>query len=396
MSNLNITRNTFLEKEELTRLQKFMINNVTHDLFVANSRSYGVVQSDFINTIPTDWLIQAGTNSGSIKISTDSRTFDSDGLMSFQPAFDNYVVPADIWYWVRVSHQYTPTEIGTVSVDASGNLTGIGTKFSEVLRGMSTDVPVKIKFIKTDSSAPVNDQVYTIVSSVSDTAAIIIGATSVFTAETNLKYIVIGTTPVSEILSAEQLLGIYNYDSCLVELVAEETADTPPSIGYIAGKNFYVARIKNISGLVSVTDKRTGNWWDFNIRGLFDKLDKSNNLSDILDAVAARANLDVYSKEEIDAKFNSSNKILFAGSFSVGNVAAGAGSGFNITFPSVGTAEYYVIGTMISNNWVHPEDDSNIMFTVGVLKTSTSFYLHVKEQGASTQNLTFEYLLIKK
>lgn len=298
MSTLNITRNIFLEKEELRRLQQFLADDITQKLFVKNTVSFGLVLSDFVNPNPLDFQIQVGTNVGTIKLANDSFALDLDGLLVSMKAVDNLAVPSNgAWYWVRVSHQYDPTEAGTCSIDINGNLTGVNTLFQDVLRGQATEVPTKIKFRKADGSALVNSQAYELVDVTSNISASLTGGS--FVAESNLQYIVVGATPISEFLTAEQLTGLYQYDSCNVELVAEEVLNTPPVINFIDDKTFYVARVQNISGTVSVQDKRS-QWWSFNIPGIGDKMTKTSNLSDLTDLAAARSNLEVYSKTETD------------------------------------------------------------------------------------------------
>ena len=399
MSQLNITRNTFLEKEELTRLQEMMMDNVTHKLFVANTSAYGVVQSDFISLVPLDFQIQAGTNAGTIKISKQSYAFDSAGNLISQAPIDNIAVTSGTAYWVKISYKSTATEVGTVSVDAVGNLSGTGTYFNQVLRGQSTDVPTKIKFVNvTDESQSgiTNDSTYEVVQVTGDNAAIIIGATSTFTPQSGMKYVVIGATPVSESVSSEQFDGLYKYDGCKIEFIAESTLNTMPTVNYLPGLQFYLARVYNDSGTVTILDERF-DWWTFNIRGLSGKMDKTSNLGDIIDYVAARANLGVYSKAEVDALVSGMNKFLYAGSYYIGDVVGTDHvQNYTISFPSIGTESYYVIGTMVYGSTVTAAEDTTIIHTVSFVRTSTSFILTVRETGSYTQHLTYEYLLIKK
>lgn len=309
MSNLNITRNIFLEKEELVRFQQFMANDLSQQLFLRNSVTFGIVVSDFIAN--TDFKVEAGSNASTIKVSRDSYALDSDGLLIHQLPFDNLAIPNNgQYYWIRISHKYDPTEVGTCSIDADGIVSGVGTLFTSVLRGHSTDVPTKIKFVKADGSVLSNNQVYEVVSVNSDTTIHLTAGT--FTAESGLKVVVIGTTPISEFVTSDQLNGLYQYDSCTVEIVGEEAPNTPPTINYIPNKTFYLARVISNSGVVTVTDKRT-DYWMFNVPALKEKLAKNQNLSDLTDLVAARNNLDVYSKEEIGvvtSPMNSHNQVV--------------------------------------------------------------------------------------
>jgi hypothetical protein len=298
MSELNINRNVFLEKEELRRFQKFLQENISHIVFLKNTTAYGLVLSDFVNQTPNDFLIQAGTNVGTVKLVNDSWALDKDGLLIYQKAFDNLAVPNDgKYYWMKISQQYDPSEIGVCSVNTAGQLVGVGTKFSDVLRGQATEVPVKIKFLELDGSAPTNNQIYEVVDVTDDLNVLLAGS---FTAESNLKYVVIGSTPVSEAITQAQQSGLYKYDSCKIEFIEESSVNTLPTANYTVDKQFYVARVMNSGGVVTIQDKRA-KWWSFNIPGLGDKLVKTNNLSDVSSTATARANLGAVSMQEVEA-----------------------------------------------------------------------------------------------
>ena len=84
--------------------------------------------------------------------------------------------------------------------------------------------------------------------------------------------------------------------------------------------------------------------------------------------------------------------ILGAGSLNVGDVPAG-GIGLSVTFAAISTANYYVVGTMISNGV--PSNDTCVVFTI-TARTTTSFTATFKETQANSQNVAFEYVLIAK
>jgi len=397
MSELNINRNIFLEKEELARFQKFLADNITKVLFIKNTVSFGLVLSDFVNVNPNDFKIQVGTNTGTVKLVNDSVALDKDGILIYQKAFDNLLVPNDgLWYWMKITQKYEPSEVGTCSIDVNGNLSGTNTIFTDVLRGQSTDVPVKIKFQKADGTTLVNNQVYEVVSLTDNLNALLTGGS--FTAESNLQYIVIGSTPISETITSAQLTGLYKYDSCNLQFITEEVLDTIPVINYVAEKDFYLARVKNVSGTITLQDKRS-EWWSFNIPGIGDKMVKSNNLSDLTDLVESRANLEVYSIAEVNNLFTGLiNRPLRSGTLNIGNPQAAAN--FVIPFPDVGTANYYVMGTIVSNTpytgTAQQNYDSTIIWTISS-RTATSFDIYVREIGGTfVQNISFEYILFSK
>jgi len=300
-SKLNINRNIFLEKEELIRFQNFLMNDTVNQVMLDNTSSWGIVRTVFSGISP-DFLIEVGTNVGTIKLATNSKAVDSDKLLLNQVAFDNLAIPNDgSYYWVKISHKYSALEEGTCSVNVNGEVSGTNTKFSEVLRGQATEVPVKIKFYKT--SGLLNDQTYEVVAlnvGSPDTQLILSGYG--FVAESNLNYIVIGSTPIGEVLTNSQLEGLYQYDACNIELIEETTLDTAPTTDFVTDKQFYVARVVNNAGTITLQDKRT-NFLTFNVEGMSNKLDKANNLSDLSDIAVARANLGVSSAEEIENTF---------------------------------------------------------------------------------------------
>jgi len=298
MGKLNISRNIFLEKEELNRFQDFLLNDTIASIFLENTNSWGIVRTIF-GSPSTDYLVEIGTNLGTVKIANTSKAVDKDRLLIYQEPIDNILIPADnSWYWIKISHKYDSLEVGECSININGEVTGTNTKFSEVLRGHSTEVPVKIKFYKSNG-AVLNDQIYEVLSLnniTPDLNMILVG--SEFHAESGLRYSVIGSTPIFEVVTEQQEQGLYFYDSCQIDLVLEEVEDTEPVTNYIVDKQFYIARVRNSAGTVTIQDKRE-KFWAFNIEGMSDKLDRNNNLSDLTDVEAARNNLGVLSALQI-------------------------------------------------------------------------------------------------
>jgi hypothetical protein len=283
MSKLNINRNIFLEKEELMRFQKFMLESPINKVFLANTVKWGIIDTSE-GTDSNDFKIEAGTNSSTIKISNLSRALDKDGLLIEQSPVDNVSIPTQgVYYWYKIAHTYSKYEEGTVSVSTQGVVTGIGTKFTDVLRGQSTEVPVKIKL-----GSFFNSAVYEVVDVIDDLNMILQGDS--FTAESGLSYYVIGSTPLGETVTSSQQNGLYSYDSCSLIRVTETVTNTPPS-GLVADKQFWVARVVSNGGVVTIQDKRDGYYWEYYIRGVSDKLDKNNNLNDLTNKPLARVNL---------------------------------------------------------------------------------------------------------
>lgn len=298
MGKLNISRNIFLEKEELNRFQDFLLNDTIASIFLDNTNSWGVVRTIF-GSPSTDFLVEVGTNLGTIKIANLSKAVDKDRLLIYQEPIDNIpVTPDNSWYWVKISHKYDNLEVGECSININGEVSGINTKFSEVLRGHATQVPVKVKFYKPGGSL-LNDQIYEVLSlnnSTPDLNMILVG--NEFYVESGLRYSVIGSTPIFESITAQQEQGLYFYDSCQIDFVLEEVEDTAPVTNYIVDKEFYIARVRNSAGTITIQDKRT-QFWAFNIEGMSNKLDRDNNLSDLTNVESARNNLGVLSAVQI-------------------------------------------------------------------------------------------------
>jgi len=248
MGRLNLQNDLFLGLQELQRQSKFYKEDGYIRLLRSIVNGFGVVSVD-IDSSFDNFKVEGGTNSGTYKVAVDSYAVDNAINIIFQKAIDNVAVTDDSnWYWVRVSHQEDNLEEGTINLATNGNITGVGTTFTDVLRDQS-NYPVKVNF--PDSVLNTGD--YQVVSILSDTQAILSGATS-FTSENGLAYKVIGSfTPGINPTGDDRLP--YFYDSCNLELVLETVLGVPPA--KTAGEQFYVARVKNIAGAMTIQDKRT-------------------------------------------------------------------------------------------------------------------------------------------
>lgn len=301
---LNIYRDNFLEKEELNRLMNFIRDNPALFLFVSNAQSFGIVQQGASLTIDPAFKIEVGTNSNTIKLVTDSYALDDNGNLIYQRAFDNLPILTDsLWYWVKISHRYDNYEQGFVNIAADGTLSGADTLFTDVLRGSSSGFPTKVKFyIQADDGSLVaanNSGVYEVVSVAGVNTAVIAGN---LTAEGHLRYVVLGAFSIKTSVASIISTGIYSYDSCNIEFIAEEVTDTPPIVGFIANEEFYVARIMSDGTTVTVQDKRSDYYFRLNFGDIIvsnkANIDASNlTAPDIVLWIAA---LNMYTKVQID------------------------------------------------------------------------------------------------
>jgi len=248
MSQLNISPNLKIGQPELQRLIDFLDTDGYRKLIIDQTYSYGIIRTvDDVGL--NNFKVEKGTNTPTIKIDTRSYAIDSDGLVLDFPAQDNIAIPAENnWYWLKISHQYSSIEEGTVSIDTQGNLIGVNTKFTEVLR--TSKVPTRIRFIGSAG----NTLEYDVVDVVDDTNAVLNG---VFAAESDLQYAIVGTFSFDHIPTSNQK-NIYQYDSCNLEFVLETISNTPPPL--TSGKEFYIARVRYVGSTVFIQDKRSDFW----------------------------------------------------------------------------------------------------------------------------------------
>ena len=282
-----------MELEELKRFQKFMLESPINKVFLKNTINFGIIDTSGGGS-SNDFKVEQGSSSGTIKISNISRAYTSEGLIIEQSPIDNYEIPSNNKYWLKIRHKYDKLEEGSISVNSQGVVTGLGTKFKDVLRGQSTEVPVKIKLMSSNNTA-----VYEVVDVINDTNIILQGDS--FVPESGISYYVIGSTPIGETVTSDQLQGLYSYDSCEIVNVLETVEGIEPG-GLVSGKEFWIARVINSSGTISIEDKRDDFYWKYYIRGVSDKLDKNNNLSELTDPSIARVNLGgLLTEEEIQS-----------------------------------------------------------------------------------------------
>lgn len=255
MHQLNLSSNLFLGTPELRKFQQFIREEGLHRFIKEAAGSFGLIsKGDGSNA-----KIETGANAGTIK--HDSIIgINKYGEYIIAGSKDNITVPADGQpYLVSISYLKSHAEIGTVSIDVSGNLTGIGTSFLSTLRGQP-NAANKVRFI--DSAQNINS--YSVVEVVSDTEAVLDGS---FAAETNIKFAVVGAFTPGVVPSADNEL-IYAYDGCSVELTSELAFVPDP------GSKFVIARVKNNAGTVVVEDQRSE---FFTIKNIYRDLESNLN-----------------------------------------------------------------------------------------------------------------------
>jgi len=256
MAKVKQSENLFEGIAELNKRTEFLEDSGFKRHALIDTASFGLVEQlkfPVIGQIKKQecfYVSKAGTPFDEIVLGKGVAV-DSDANLIVNKEKQNFEIANDgNWYWVKISHQLSTTEDGTVSLDATGNLTGVGTKFTKVLRGQP-NYPSKIRL---ENSLNGNADDYEVVKVIDDTSCIISGD---FNSENNLKYGVVGTfTPGYPVPAENQM--IFRYDSVKVQLVRENNFNIEPA--HIADKEFFVARVKNTGIDLTIQDKRK-KWW---------------------------------------------------------------------------------------------------------------------------------------
>lgn len=268
MAQINVNRNTFLEKEEVMNMQSFLQNSLFGKILIAGSYTFGIVTNnpkkfdpDFVTN--DDFIdnkvfeVEVGTQGGTIKILPGMAVNALGQVINLTSIYDNLTVPSDsVYYWLKVGYSTKNYENGLVSINQKGVVTGT-VDFSGKVRGQSGKTPVAIRFMKDDSSQPLNNGVYEIVN-VIDNKNLVLTSESDFVAESNLQVIILGTIPLGKVFTDKQLEGLYTYDYYTFSLVQEVILEQPPTK---SSNEFYLARVRNNGGTVSVDNTVKSEFW---------------------------------------------------------------------------------------------------------------------------------------
>lgn len=239
MSKIKISDNLFLEVNELNHLVRFLAQDGWQRAFKTIVKRYGIVRNEEnSNFKPTK------TDNATVTLNAGLAFNDSMEAILLRESKDITITENSTKQWILIERNTTNYEEGTVSISPTGDLTGVGTRFLEVLRGQP-NFPTKIAFNSSN-----NPLFYEVVSVTSDTQAVISG---ILTAENNLRYKVGGTfTPGFNVTSDN--IAIYEYDDCTVTVVASSTVPALNEGQYI------VASVVFADGVMSVTDERDRNY----------------------------------------------------------------------------------------------------------------------------------------
>lgn len=268
MAQINVNRNTFLEKEEVMNMQSFLQNSLLGKILIAGSYTFGIVTNnpkkfdpDFVTN--DDFIdnkvfeVEVGTQGGTIKILPGMAVNALGQVINLTSIYDNLTVPSNsVYYWLKVGYSTKNYENGLVSINQKGVVTGT-VDFSGKVRGQSGKTPVAIRFMKDDGSQPLNNGVYEIVN-VIDNKNLVLTSELDFVAESNLQVIILGTIPLGKVFTDKQLEGLYTYDYYTFSLVQEATLEQPPTK---SSNEFYLARVRNNGGTVSIDNTVKSEFW---------------------------------------------------------------------------------------------------------------------------------------
>lgn len=245
MDNVKISRELQLEEAELRRLQSFL-SDAQREQRIRAAYQFGLLHLA-TDTANNNFRIQAGTNPSTLKLTQFSYAVDKLGNVIKLEQFDNLEIPqVDKYYWLGVRHKYSPLEPGKCAIDNNGNVTGVGTSFTQTLRGLP-NYPSVITF----PDSLLNTGEYEVMEVLSNTDIIIAGA---YQPEVEVQFAVVGTfTPGIPIPQDNKV--IFQYDSGELIFFEEPSSGNPPNNA--AGVEFLLARIKkDAAGVVTIEDKR--------------------------------------------------------------------------------------------------------------------------------------------
>jgi len=280
MSRIKISPDLFLEVCELNKLQSFMKEDGYLKIIGAMVKSFGVVRG-VQNT-----YLKASKKSGSL----NSITFNPGiavnsklNVISLSDSFDVAIPEDGFKHWFAAQYKTTNLEVGSVSVTMNGSLTGVGTKFTEVLRG-GDNFPNKVRL---SSSLNVND--YEVLKVISDTSAILSGS---FAPEGNLGYYAVGTfTPGVQPINDNEL--IYEYDSCdIIELIS----GVEP---ILSEDQYFLAKTEYQNGVLSVSDLRS--------LAIFDRYAVPN--SNVVNPIVSLLSVNLYPEHQLSVSIEHGYKI---------------------------------------------------------------------------------------
>lgn len=232
LAKLKISTNLFLGNAELDRLTLWWKQN--NAILKAGNARPGIVRGYGVGG-SGGFRITQGTTPDKVSIAAGrlvvwDSTEEEIRIVEIATGISDVAsIPTDgTDYYVKLRWISDTLEEGTCQVSASGQLTGSGTMFTEIMRGQP-GFPSKIAFSK---SGLVNTGEYEVVNVASDTSVQLSGS---FTLETGLKYKVVGTfTPDTIVSSGDKFVFEYNGYEVYVEASATVNNTTEVLLGKVS------------------------------------------------------------------------------------------------------------------------------------------------------------------
>lgn len=238
MGKLKFSSDLFLEVNELKRLVYFLKDDGYLKLVKSIISSYGIVN----NVQNSSFKVRGKLNSTSEVIIEPGLAYDSElNSIELDEEKELALPEGDVLKWIVLSYDTHNREVGKVSIKSDGTLTGVNTKFTEVLRGR-TKFPTKVKLGST-----INTDDYEVLSVNSDTNVTLAGT---FADEENLDYAVVGCFTPGFLPTDENKL-IYEYDSSKIEIIESETEPEVDS------NHFILASVAVVGSSLSIVDYRS-------------------------------------------------------------------------------------------------------------------------------------------
>lgn len=255
MSNIKYSPNLFLESQELKRLDLFFREKGYEFFLKQDTIKWGILNNVSDSSFNGFKITDAGSFSDdTINVSSGVAIGYSSSEEKIKLAINStqkqIIIPTvGDYYWVICRPVQTSFEVGVCTVNINGTLTGVDTKFTEVLRGQP-NFPSVISFQKNDGTSLVNDREYTVLEIDDDNNISLQGS---FAAETNLIYRVVGTFTPGVIPQVEDKY-IFQYDSVSIEL-QEVVGTTPPTLEQ--NVDFLLAKVRRTGSIIEINDYRS-------------------------------------------------------------------------------------------------------------------------------------------
>lgn len=328
MSNIKYSNNIFLGKVELDKNQDSIQDDGYQKFIRDNSIEFGLINNSIDGNFENAKVIE-GVGDNTI-LHNAILGIDTDGKFFTKVAETTDIAVGSsgadtAWYWVKAVRSESNLESGTISISATGVLTGTGTSFLTTLRGKTSDFPTKITF----PSSASNTAEYEVLSVTNDTTAQLNVVS--MTSESDETWQITPTNTPSSVLTTDEK-KLFNYDSVTITLEAESGLTLVDGLPTAVAGEYWLARVQNSGTDVVIQDKRSNYIWK-TIDGYFTSdLDKSANPLIGVEAAKFTATTDPRDKNIVELAFGmrSSNWTSDANANRV-TIVAGEGGKFKST-----------------------------------------------------------------